>query len=75
MKRRNVYARTLAGMLVGSFLAAVILAFAGCPDSAGNCADTLTCIEPAYCIEAGRDSTPDGCEQYRPQEDPNAQDQ
>ena len=61
MKRRDLYARSFAGVFGGSLLVAVALA--GCPDTAGNCADTLTCVEPAYCFEAG-DTQIDGCPNF-----------
>lgn len=52
MLHTRLQARLFIGLMVGSILALFALVLAGCPNSAGNCHNTLSC-EP--CSEAGVD--------------------
>lgn len=52
MWQNSLQTRLFIGLMVGSALALFALVFAGCPNAAGDCHNTLSCPIPT-CAEAG----------------------
>jgi hypothetical protein len=52
MRRNKFQAQVISGSIAGGLLAGLALVFAGCPDEAADCHNTLSCTPPS-CAEAG----------------------
>ena len=52
MRHRRLKERIVGGLIAGGLGSFLALVFAGCPDLAGDCHNTLTCPPPS-CAEAG----------------------